>query len=119
MPSTSTLISSFVVIAAAAMALVLWISQGEANEDGLLIAVFSPTATEREIMRAVTASDGVFVRSSLPETIVVAQSDSPGFADRLRSEGAWLTYGQSPFGPELAGCLALATAPFEPAELER
>ena len=115
MPSASTLVSSFILAAIAAMALVLWVSQGEANEDGLLIAVFPPTASEFQIMRAVAASDGVYVRASLPETIVVAQSDTPGFADRLRAEGAWLTYGQSPFGPELAGCLALATVPFEPA----
>ena len=70
MPSASTLVSSFILAAIAAMALVLWVSQGEANEDGLLIAVFPPTASEFQIMRAVVASDGVYVRASLPETIV-------------------------------------------------
>lgn len=117
MPSTSTLISSFVLIAVAAMALVLWASQGEANEDGLLVAVFPPTADERSIMQAVVAADGTFVRASLPETIVIAHSNEPGFADRLKAEGAWLTYSDAPFGDGLAGCLALATVPFERAEV--
>jgi hypothetical protein len=113
MPSTSTLISSFIVLAVAAMALVLSASQGEANEDGLLIAVFPPTADERSIMQAVVAAEGTFVRASLPETIVIAHSNEPGFADRLKAEGAWLTYSNAPFGDGLAGCLALATVPFE------
>lgn len=113
MPSTSTLISSFVLLSVAAMALVLWAAQGGANEDGLLIAVFPPTADERTIMQAVVAAEGTFVRASLPETIVIAHSRQPDFADRLKAEGAWLTYSDAPFGNGLAGCLALATVPFE------
>lgn len=116
MPSNSTLIGSFILIAFAAMALVLWASQGDAGEDGLLIAVFPPTASERTIMQAVVAADGTFVRASLPESIVVAHSSEPGFADRLKAQGAWLTYAQAPFGPELGGCLVLASVPFERSE---
>lgn len=97
------------------MALVLWASQSQANEDGLLIAVFPPTVSERTIMQAVTEAGGTFVRASLPETIIIAHSETTGFADRLKNAGAWLTYGQAPFGDGLAGCLALATAPYEPA----
>lgn len=114
MPSTSILISSFILAAMAAMALVLWASQGDAGEDGLLIAVFPPTTSERQIVEAVIAADGSLVRASLPETIVVAHSQTPGFAERLKRERAWLTYAQAPFGPELGGCLVLATAPYEP-----
>ena len=114
MPSTSTLISSFILAAVAAMALVLWLSQGDAGEDGLLIAVFPPTANERQIIEAVIAAEGTYVRASLPETVVVAHSTTPGFAARLKRQGAWLTYAQAPFGPELGGCLVLATAPYEP-----
>jgi hypothetical protein len=117
MPSTSTLISSFLVAAFAAMALVLWASQGGANEDGLLIAVFPPTVDERSIMQAVVAAEGTFVRASLPATIVIAHSNEPGFADRLKAEGAWLTYSDAPFGDGLAGCLALATVPYERAAI--
>ncbi len=113
MPSTSTLISSFLLIAIGAMALVLWAAQGEANEDGLLIAVFPPTTNERTIMQAVVGAEGTFVRASLPETIVVAHSPQAGFAERLKAQGAWLTYSQAPFGPELGGCLVLASVPFE------
>lgn len=113
MPSTSVLINSFILVACAAMALVLWVSQGDAGEDGLLIVVFPPSASQQQIMEAVVAADGAFVRSSLPETIVVAHSSAPGFADRLKEQGAWLTYAQAPFGPELGGCLVLATAPYE------
>jgi hypothetical protein len=119
MPSTSTLISSFLLIAVAAMALVLWVAQGEVNEDGLVIAVFPPTANERTIMQAVVEANGTFVRASLPETIVIAHSTQPGFADRLKAQGAWLTYSDAPFGNGLAGCLALATVPFEPAVLRQ
>lgn len=117
MPSTNALISGFLVAAFAAMALVLWASQGEANEDGLLIAVFPPTADERSIMQAIAAADGTFVRSSLPETTIIAHSNEPGFADRLKTEGAWLTYSDAPFGNGLAGCLALATVPLQGAEI--
>lgn len=113
MPSTSTLINSFILAACAAMALVLWVSQGDAGEDGLLIAVFPPSTSQQQIMQAVVAADGAFVRSSLPESIVVAHSSTPGFADRLKAQGAWLTYAQAPFGPELGGCLVLASVPFE------
>jgi hypothetical protein len=116
MPSTSTLISSFLLIAVAAMALVLWAAQGGTNEDGLLIAVFPPTASERTIMHAVVEAEGSFVRASLPETIIIAHSTQPGFADRLKAQGAWLTYSDAPFGNGLAGCLALATVPFERAD---
>lgn len=115
MPSTSVLINSFILAACAAMALVIWVSQSDAGEDGLLIAVFPPTASERQIMQAVVAAEGSFVRTSLPETVIVAHSPTPGFAARLKAEGAWLTFAQPPFGPELGGCLALATIPYEPA----
>jgi hypothetical protein len=117
MPATNTLISSFIVAACTAMALVLWASQGDAGEDGLLIAVFPPTTSEHHIMQAVVAADGNFVRASLPQTIVVAHSSTPGFADRLKVQGAWLTYAQAPFGPELGGCLVLASAPYQRAEV--
>lgn len=113
MPSTGAVISSFILAACAAMALVLWVSQGDAGEDGLLIAVFPPTASEQQIMQAVVDAEGSFVRASLPRTIVVAHSSTPGFADRLKAQGAWLTYAQAPFGPELGGCLVLASAPYE------
>ncbi len=119
MPSNSTLIGCFVLVAFAAMAMVLWASQSDASEDGLLIAVFPPTASERTIMEAVVAADGTFVRSSLPETIIVAHSTQDGFAERLKEQGAWLTYAQAPFGPELGGCLVLASVPFEPASALR
>jgi hypothetical protein len=117
MPSNSTLIGSFILIAFAAMALVLWASQRDAGEDGLLIAVFPPTASERTIIEAVVAANGTYVRSSLPESIVVAHSTQEGFAERLKAQGAWLTYAQAPFGPELGGCLVLASVPFERAEM--
>lgn len=115
MPSTSNLLLSFVCLSIAAMALVLWASQGEASEDGLIIAVFPPSTSERRIMEAVVAADGVLVRASLPQTVVVAHSLSPGFAARLKAQGVWLTYAQAPFGPELGGCMALASAPYAPA----
>lgn len=99
------------------MALVLWASQGDASDDGLLIAIFPPTASEQQIMEAVVAADGSFVRSSLPQTIVVAHSETPGFARRLKAQGAWLTYAQAPFGPELGGCMVLATVPYERPEV--
>ena len=84
-----------------------------------MIAVFAPTADERTIMQAIVNAEGTFVRASLPDTIVIVHSNEAGFADRLRAQGAWLTYGQSPFGDQLAGCLVLATMPYEPALLVR
>ena len=114
MPSTSALLGSFVLAACAAMALVLWASQSDAGRDGLLIAVFSPTTSERAIMQAIASAEGSYVRSSLPSSIVVAHGDQPGFGDRLKAQGAWLTYAQAPFGPELGGCMVLASVPSEP-----
>ena len=119
MPSTSSLILGFVLAACAAMALVLWTAQGDTNEDGLLIAVFPPAASERTIMTAIAQADGSFVRASLPRNVVIAHSATPGFAQRLKANGAWLTYSEAPFGDGLAGCLALATVPFEPAVVGR
>ncbi|CAN0590737.1 unnamed protein product, partial [Ectocarpus sp. 12 AP-2014] len=75
--------------------------------------VFAPTTSERTIIEAVVASHGTYVRSSLPESIVVAHSTREGFAERLKAQGAWLTYAQAPFGPELGGCLVLASVPLE------
>lgn len=118
MPSTSTLVNGFILATCAAMALVLWVSQGDAGEDGLLLAVFPPSASAQQIMQAIVAADGTYVRSSLPETIVVAHSNLPGFADRLKAQGAWLTYAQAPFGPELGGCMVLASAPYERAVVQ-
>ncbi len=97
------------------MALVLWSAQGSTDENGLLIAVFAPNASEHSIMQAISEAGGTYVRASLPETIVIAHSAQEGFADRLKDAGAWLTFSQAPFGDVMAGCLALATAPYEPA----
>ncbi|MBV6657547.1 MAG: hypothetical protein KI785_07240 [Devosiaceae bacterium] len=116
MPSTPALLTAFTVATLLAMSLVLWMAQGGQNEDGLLIVVFPPAASEGQIMSAIANADGTFVRSSLPKTIVIAHSDQPGLEQRLKASGAWLTYSQAPFGGSLAGCMALAAAPYEPAD---
>lgn len=93
----------------------LWLTQDGTDENGLLIAVFSPLADEEQIMRSIVLADGVFVRASAPSNFVIAASDAHDFDQRLKTHGALLTYSQNPFGGQLAGCLALATVPFVPA----
>ncbi|MEM6710792.1 MAG: hypothetical protein AAF590_00730 [Pseudomonadota bacterium] len=115
MPSSSALLSGFVIAATLAMGAVVWATQGGTNEDGLLIAVFPPTMSERAIMETLARADGRFVRPSLPATIVIAHSQTPGFAERLKAHGAWLTYSSALFGAGLGGCMALSTIPYEPA----
>ena len=119
MPSNTTLLLGFVCAAFVLMSAVLFVTQGEANEDGLIIAVFPPTARERAIMASLAAADASLVRTSLPRSVVVVHSDGADLRARLVANGAWLTYSRSPFGMELAGCMALSTVPFEPANLER
>ncbi|MEM6381250.1 MAG: hypothetical protein AAF739_01130 [Pseudomonadota bacterium] len=109
MPNSVTLVSGFVAAAIVSMAFVLWFAQGDANEDGLVLAVFPPMTSEATIMRSIALADGTYVRASLPASIIIAHSSHPGFADRLKSNGAWLTYSEAPFGDQLAGCMALAT----------
>ena len=102
--SPGRLIGGFAIVAILAMAFVIYISQASASAAGILVAVFPPTIEQDETFSAIVAADGAFVRAGTPANIVLAASETPGFAGRLKDEGALLVYAGPRFGYELAAC---------------
>lgn len=60
---------------------------------GILLVVFAPTTSSREVFRSIEAARGWPLKpvSGLPRTWIV-QSYDFGFAGRLRERGAWGVY---------------------------
>ena len=68
-------------------------------------AVFAPWLGTERAFGLVASAGGEIVRTGFIGTILVAHSDSPGFAERLRSAGAWMVVDPLALG----GCLAPST----------
>jgi hypothetical protein len=77
---------------------------------GKMLAVFEPGMTQEAILEKLIAAGGTPLRNTwLPFVWVVAGEDE-GFAGRLFGQGAIGAYGELPFAPAVAGCLAYADA---------
>lgn len=90
-----------------AMALVLRAAELPDDASGMLVAVFAPGTEAPAAFAAVLAAEGAPVRLTTPALGLLAYAETPGFAGRLRAQGAVLVLGDFPFGPVLAGCAGL------------
>lgn len=77
---------------------------------GTMLAVFEPGTSQDMIFEKLIAAGGRPVRATWLPFVWVVSGDEQGFAGRLRNEGAMGAYGELPFAPAVAGCLAYADA---------
>jgi hypothetical protein len=71
------------------------------RSQGTLAAVFAPGTDQAAALAAVVEAEGLVVRTGGWGAVLVAHSDKPGFAERLRRAGAWLVVDPR----SAAGCL--------------
>ena len=95
------LLAMFVVARAAAL---------EPRASGKMLAVFEPGTSEDIIFDSLLAAGGKPLRGTWLPFVWVVVGEEEGFAGRLREHGAIGAYGELPFAPSIAGCLAFADA---------
>jgi hypothetical protein len=99
-----------IVIWLLAMAAVVRSAALGPEASGKMLAVFEPGMTQEAILDKLIVAGGKPLRSTwLPFVWVVAGEDK-GFAGTLFDQGALGAYGELPFAPAVAGCLAYADA---------
>ncbi|MGI9464155.1 MAG: hypothetical protein ACR2OM_09455 [Aestuariivirgaceae bacterium] len=81
-----------------------------AEASGTVLAVFPPSAKSDEVFASLVRAGGKPLRETWLPFVWVVSSDQPGFAGRLKAEGAIGAYGEMPVSPQLAGCFAFADA---------
>jgi hypothetical protein len=102
--------SVILVLWLAIMALVVRSAALEPHASGKMLAVFEPGTGEDVIFRTLLAAGGKPVRPTWLPFVWVVAGEGDGFAGRLLREGALGAYGELPFAPAVAGCLAFADA---------
>lgn len=66
--------------------------------DGQAVAAFFPPGFEHgDAYERVAAADGVVLRTAGFRGVLIARSDNPNFAARLRAAGAWLVLAAPPY----------------------
>lgn len=88
------------------MAAVMASTAPDDDARGPLLLVFTPGTPFDAMTEAAFAAGGGPVRNTALPFAIIAASDTPGYAGRLRSIGRGLVLGAFPFGPELMGCAA-------------
>ena len=92
------------------MALVVRTAALEPRASGKMLAVFEPSMPQDVIFASLLAAGGKPLRSTWLPFVWVVVGEEEGFAGRLRDHGAIGAYGEMPFAPTVAGCLAYADA---------
>ena len=92
------------------MSLVVRAAALEPRATGKMLAVFEPGITQDVIFASLLAAGGKPLRSTWLPFVWVVVGEEEGFAGRLREHGAIGAYGELPFAPSIAGCLAYADA---------
>ena len=82
----------------------------EPRAAGKMLAVFEPGTTQDVIFESLLAAGGKPLRSTWLPFVWVVVGEEEGFAGRLRDHGVIGAYGELPFAPAVAGCLAYADA---------
>jgi len=77
---------------------------------GKMLAVFEPGTSQDKIFAMLVTAGGRPVRNTWLPFVWVVAGDETGFAGRLKQHGAVGAYGELPFAPSVAGCLAYADA---------
>ena len=80
------------------------------DASGKMLAVFEPGTSQDAIFSTLVAAGGKPVRDTWLPFVWVVAGDDAGFAGRLKEHGAVGAYGELPFAPSVAGCLAYADA---------
>ena len=80
------------------------------DASGKMLAVFEPGTSQDMIFHTLVAAGGRPVRDTWMPFVWVVAGDDAGFAGRLKQHGAVGAYGELPFAPAVAGCLAYADA---------
>jgi len=93
------LLAALVLMAASTVALAGLEARPREGSD--VAAIFPPWVTGVGAFARVAQAGGSVVRPGALDTILVAHSDAPGFAERLQTVGAWLVVDPIAFG----GCL--------------
>jgi hypothetical protein len=81
-----------------------------AQATGKMLAVFEPSTRKEAIFEKLIAAGGKPVRDTWLPFVWVVVGEERGFAGRLFEQGAIGAYGELPFAPAVAGCLAYADA---------
>ena len=76
---------------------------GVCEAAGTMVTVFPPGFDEADALAAVVRADGLPVRTTWLGNVWVVHGPAPGFAGRVREEGAWLALAAVPFEPGLLG----------------
>jgi hypothetical protein len=93
-----------------AMSLVVRAAALEPEATGKVLAVFEPGTPEDVIFAKLLAAGGKPLRGTWLPFVWVVVGEEGGFAGRLKQQGAMGAYGELPFAPAVAGCLAYADA---------
>jgi hypothetical protein len=80
----------------------------EPAASGTVLALFEPGTDADVAFAAIISAGGRPVRSTWLPFVWVTAGDEQGFVGRLLEHGAVAAYGEMPFAPSLAGCLAFA-----------
>jgi hypothetical protein len=80
------------------------------DASGTVLAVFEPGTAEDAVFSKLIAAGGRPVRRTWLPFVWVVSGGEPGFAGRLKGQGALGAYGELPFAPAIAGCFAYADA---------
>ncbi|NQV81564.1 MAG: hypothetical protein HQ495_13490 [Alphaproteobacteria bacterium] len=102
----ATIFGGIIAVWGIGMTVVLNASSVADAQAGTVVSVFSP-ADERDAIAAIRAAGGLLVANPAAGTWVV-HSDQPGFAERLRREGALGVFAKLPVAlPGASGCFFL------------
>jgi hypothetical protein len=93
-----------------AMSVVVRAAALEPRATGKMLAVFEPGTSEDVIFGSLLAAGGKPLRGTWLPFVWVVVGEEEGFAGRLREHGAIGAYGELPFAPSIAGCLAFTDA---------
>ena len=83
------------------------------TDSGTVVVVFSPLLSSRAVFQKVIDADGAMVRPVVwARHMWVVRSVEPGFAGRLRANGAWGVYSTNLLSADaLWSCLRITKAP--------
>ena len=100
------------VLLATALAMAGTMLAGRASDEeaGTLLAVFPPSTRPNNVFGRIILAGCKPIRPTWVHGTWVVHGDDPGFAGRLKAQGAIGAYRNSPVMPQLAGCFAFVDA---------
>jgi len=86
---------------------------------GTVFAIFAPGTSGATALSTIIRAGGLPIRQNLGGMVWTAHGTAPGFAGRLRRQGAMAVLDEFPFSPQLGGCIVYAKSPRSPYSLRR